>query len=321
MPRGTTSDHRDRSTPRAGLLVTFPLSHFCEKARWALDHVGARYAERGYPPAVRPIGARPLGARPRDAATVPVLVGQETLRQSTDIVRYADRSAGAQHALYPHTADARRETDAVIARLDETLGPSTRAYFYAWALADPRRLRTWAACGLATPYRLLLDAALPTITARIAHHLGITNDSAAPARDVIDDEFAWISGVLADGRRYLGGDSFGAADLTFAALAGPILCPSGYGGERFALPPMPDELTPQIQAWRATAAGQHALRVYRDHRAPHVSNTKRPSIHPTGPGNTWDQRTGEHRRVERTRDGDLGERRAMIPCLGCGVNP
>lgn len=232
MPRGTTSGDRDPGTPHAGLLVTFPLSHFCEKARWALDHAAVRYAEHGYPPAARPIGVRPLGARPRDAASVPVLVGEQTLRESTEIVRFADHSAGAERALYPHTADARRETDAVIARLDATLGPSTRAYFYAWALADPRRLRTWAACGLATPYRLLLDAALPTITARIARHLGITNHSAAPARDVIDDEFAWISGVLADGRRYLGGDSFGAADLTFAALA-----------------------------------GQHALRVYRDHRA------------------------------------------------------
>jgi glutathione S-transferase len=72
---------------------------------------------------------------------------------------------------------------------------------------------------------------------------------------------------LADGRRYLAGHSFGAADLTFAALCGPVLHPPGYGGTRLTLPPMPDELAPQICAWRATPAGQHALRVYREHRA------------------------------------------------------
>jgi len=29
---------------------------------------------------------------------------------------------------------------------------------------------------------------------------------------------------------------------------------------------MPDELAPEILAWRATAAGQLALRLYREHR-------------------------------------------------------
>ena len=43
--------------------------------------------------------------------------------------------------------------------------------------------------------------------------------------------------------------------------------PPGYGGARLSLPPMPDELVPQINAWRTTPAGQLAMRVYRDHRA------------------------------------------------------
>ena len=69
-----------------------------------------------------------------------------------------------------------------------------------------------------------------------------------------------VSAKLADGRRYLAGDRFGAADLTFAALAGPALLPPGYGGRRFIAPPLPKQLEPQIRAWRATPAGRHALR-------------------------------------------------------------
>lgn len=248
------------------MLVTFPLSHFCEKARWALDHAGAHYRERGYPPAVRPIGVRPLGARPPDAATLPVLVGPRTLRESTDIVRYADRAAGPRRALYPTTAAARRAVDDVVARLDARLGPSARAWFYAWALADPRRLRAWASCGLVARQRLLLRVALPTIAARITHHLDISDRSAAEAGAIIDGELAWITDMLGDGRRYLCGERFGAADLSFAALTGPALWPPGYGGRRLTTPPPPVELQAQIQAWRATPAGRHALRVYREHR-------------------------------------------------------
>lgn len=40
----------------------------------------------------------------------------------------------------------------------------------------------------------------------------------------------------------------------------------GYGGDQLSLPAMPDELAPQIVAWRASAAGRHALRVYQEHR-------------------------------------------------------
>ncbi|HET6281472.1 MAG TPA: glutathione S-transferase N-terminal domain-containing protein, partial [Polyangia bacterium] len=31
-------------------LITIPISHYCEKARWALDRAGAAYVERKYLP-------------------------------------------------------------------------------------------------------------------------------------------------------------------------------------------------------------------------------------------------------------------------------
>jgi Glutathione S-transferase, N-terminal domain len=31
-------------------LVTIPFSHFCEKARWALDHARVSFREEGHPP-------------------------------------------------------------------------------------------------------------------------------------------------------------------------------------------------------------------------------------------------------------------------------
>jgi len=198
---------------------------------------------------------------------VPLLVGEQTLRQSTDILRFADRACSSVSALYPVASGACREMEEFIARLDLTLGPQARLWFYCWAVTDPRRLYEWASCGLAPRQRRLLRTLATRIATVISNRLDITERTHQAVRERIDQELQMVSATLADGRRYLGGDSFSAADLTFAALAGPFLCPPGYGGTRLTLPPMPEELAPQILAWRTTPAGQHALRLYREHRA------------------------------------------------------
>ncbi len=243
------------------VLITFPSSHFCEKARWALDHAGLSYRELGFAPGVHKAAVRTQGSR-----TVPILVGKQTLRSSSDIVRFASSAAPPGRRLYPAEADARREIEDVVARLDETLGPQARLWFYCWAVADPRRLDDWASRGLGRQQRLLMRVLSRRLAILIADILSITERTVDEARELIDAELDRVSATLADGRRYIGGDGFSAADLTFAALAGPLLYPPGYGGARLSLPPMPDELAPQINAWRTTPAGQLALRVYRDHR-------------------------------------------------------
>jgi glutathione S-transferase len=246
----------------ARVLVTFPLSHFCEKARWALDHAGLSYCEFGYAPAVHKLAVQAHGS-----STAPLLLGEQTLRQSTDVLRFADRACPRGRGLYPAQRGARHEIEQVIAQLDRTLGPQTRVWFYSWALEDPRRLYDWASRGLCPQQRLLLRMLSARIAILIANSVNITERSREEARERIDEQLCMVSARLADGRRYLGGDSFGAADLTFAALAGVLVCAPGYGGTRLALPPMPVELAPQILAWRTTPAGQLALRLYREHRA------------------------------------------------------
>lgn len=44
-------------------LITFGRSHFCEKARWALDWHGIAYDEIGWPPGLHIILAKRCGAK------------------------------------------------------------------------------------------------------------------------------------------------------------------------------------------------------------------------------------------------------------------
>ena len=52
-------------------LVTIAFSHFCEKARWALDHAGVRYVEERYAPVAHLVGTVPRGVARPPRGTVP----------------------------------------------------------------------------------------------------------------------------------------------------------------------------------------------------------------------------------------------------------
>ena len=82
--------------------------------------------------------------------------------------------------------------------------------------------------------------------------------SFAKVNAVFDD----VGAALADGRRYLAGDRFTAADLAFASLAAPALLPDGYAKWIGGLDEMPPAMRAQVEAWRATPAGQFGVRLY-----------------------------------------------------------
>ena len=84
-----------------------------------------------------------------------------------------------------------------------------------------------------------MRAAFRLVTPVVKRRLAIT-----PGVEVSDEadiwrELDWIAELLADGRPYLGGERFGAADLTFGALSAPLVVPSDYGTPLPGLDGMP----------------------------------------------------------------------------------
>src|SRR5947207_4776414 len=91
-------------------LVTIPISHYCEKARWALDRAGIAYREERHVQVVHRVASRRAGGR----GTVPVLVTAEgVFAESAEIVAYADRHTGPGARLYPHEPGLRAEVVAL----------------------------------------------------------------------------------------------------------------------------------------------------------------------------------------------------------------
>src|SRR2546421_6851201 len=118
---------RDESTLSENVLVTIPISHFCEKARWALDRAGVEYQERAHLQLIHRFAARRAGG----GNTVPVLVcAAGVLAESADIVTYADAHAPPESRLYPTDAAAAAEVRGLERDFDERLGPHGRRWMY-----------------------------------------------------------------------------------------------------------------------------------------------------------------------------------------------
>ncbi len=246
-------------------LITIPFSHYCEKARWALDRCDIAYTEDGHLPLFHYVPARRVGA----GRTVPVLVdGKTVIGDSTDIIQWAD--ARKDGALLPTNEADRADALTLEDDFDTHLGPATRrwAYFQVLPRKDLDHLLVenvprWEA--------FALRATRPLAVRYLRRQLKIDAAGAERSRQKIEDTFDRVAKHMADGRTFLVGDRFTVADLTFAALAAPVLLPAEHPGPQPPFAELSPEARAQITKWRESPAGQFGLRMYRDHRDERVT--------------------------------------------------
>ncbi len=243
-------------------LITIPMSHYCEKARWALAHAGVDYVEEAHLQVMHYRAVR----RYSRTGMVPVLVGSDTaITDSTAILQYLDRDLPEDRKLYP--AALRDEVEALETRFDEELGVATRRWVYLHYMAQPAAivLRT---AGQGTPgwQRALAPLLFPLLKRFLTRKLDISAARVAADLDLIAKHFDEVAARLADGRRYLCSTQFTAADLTFACMAAPLLLPPDYGIRLPTTDESPASAIADIQRFRAHPAGQFALQLFRERR-------------------------------------------------------
>jgi glutathione S-transferase len=244
-------------------LITIAPSHYCEKARWALDRVGARYREEPHLPLFHFLATVRPGRKSR---TVPILVTPHgELTDSTDILRHLDGWVTEKERLYPEAS--RAEVEELEELFDSELGPATRRWGYCWLLDHPPAFRAMFDGGGPRAERVAFRAAEPLIKRAMRQAFKVSERAKGRSLERIQSIFAQVDARLSGGKKFLVGDRFTAADLTLASLAAPALGPEG---NRAQTPPrhiLPAEMLKQIDALRATLAGQHVLRLFKEERS------------------------------------------------------
>jgi glutathione S-transferase len=265
-------------------LVTIPISHYCEKARWALERAGIAYREERHVQGIHRLAARRAGGK----LTVPVLVTPErSIGESAQILDWVDEQTADEQRLFPAAVSERREVLELCRRMDERLGPSGRRLMYVHMLTERELLLRFNNQGVPRWEDRALRWGWPLAVRLVTHMLGIRPGVEVQDEAAVWREFDFVAGVLADGRPYLCGERFGAADLTFAALSAAVIVPPSYGVRL----PQPDALPPRtralVESAREHPAGRYALALIAEHRharfAPAGGTPADAPIAPTAP--------------------------------------
>jgi glutathione S-transferase len=192
------------------------------------------------------------------------------LGESEEILAWVDARTPPEHRLFPAEPGARSEVERLCRRLDDELGPKGRRLMYIHMLAQRKLTLRFNNEGVPRWEDWLLRHGFGMLAPVVRRRLAIT-----PGIEVSDErdiwrELDWVAELLSDGRPYLSGERFGAADLTFASLSAAVLSPPDYG-----IPlPAPEELPPVtrdfVQRARAHPAGAFALSLIERHRRERV---------------------------------------------------
>jgi glutathione S-transferase len=241
------------------VLWHLEISHYNEKARWALDFKGVPHLRRAAVPGRHAaIAERLTGGR-----TFPVLLlDDRAIGDSTHIIEALERRF-PDPPLYPADPIARRRALELEDFFDEELGPHARLLVLHHLLPNARLLLGTFAPDLSGLRRMTARAMFPGVRRRITAQFGIGRGSV---------ELAFRK-VHAAGRRferelrpsgYLVGDGFTVADLTVAALVAPVVAP-----EQFPYP-QPQRGHPRLEPVRDALAesglSQWAREIYARHR-------------------------------------------------------
>lgn len=242
------------------ILYQFPISHYCEKARWAFDYKGVPYTTKNLlvGPHIRKM--KSLAPTP----LVPVIRNKEGIIQGSDkIIDYLDEKVG-ERPLTPRATElnnASREWESYAAK---HIGDPLRCVMYDTLLLYPERLiplfcmkGPWYGGML---YRLIYTR----LERKIRHGLMINDRTVKISGRLLEKGMARLSNQISRSD-YLAGDAFSRADLTVCSLLAPIV-----GPEKSDYRPMIKDLPEALLEYREKLVGEDVMmwvnKVYKKYR-------------------------------------------------------
>ena len=231
------------------VLWHIPISHYNEKARWALDWKGIDYEARAPMPGAHMAVA--LWLTRGERKTFPVLeLNGRRIGDSTAIIAALEQ-AYPEPALYPDDPTDRRRALEIEDWFDENLGPDIRLLAWHEIRKDPEALA--ATSRTLTPSALrgrpAVDKAIERIGSayvQIRFQVG-SDENAARARAGVLAALDRLEQELErSGGEYLVGDRFSVADLSVASLMYPLVNPP-EGPSVESLPPAFEEFRASLR--------------------------------------------------------------------------
>jgi glutathione S-transferase len=222
------------------VLWHLEISHYNEKARWALDYKGVAHVRRAVTPGLQELRARRL----RAGRTVPIMeMNGRAIGDSTKIIEELERR-WPEPALYPPDPEERRRALELEDHFDEQCGRDARRVLFGDNLAEPE---TFLALFHGAGRRRIgpLEALTPLFCRLVKWRFRIRPETVEKSREKVRAAFDKLEADVGPSG-YLVGESFTVADLTAASILAPIVMPPEFPYIKLH----PDERTAQSRRFR-----------------------------------------------------------------------
>ena len=210
------------------VLWHIPVSHYSEKARWALAHKGVEHERRAPLPGAHMAVAMWL-TRGQEK-TFPVLsLDGRNVGDSTAIIEALERR-WPDPPLYPEDPAERRRALQLEEYFDEELGPQVRLLGWHELRKDQEAMGEVTRTMVPGPMRKLpgwegVARGFGTAFTQVRYRVAADEAAEAARRDVLAGFDRLEAELESSGGEYLAGERFSVADLTAAALLYPIVNP------------------------------------------------------------------------------------------------
>ncbi|WP_173910913.1 glutathione S-transferase family protein [Acinetobacter sp. Marseille-Q1618] len=239
------------------ILYQFPLSHYCEKARWLLDHKELDFVAQNIIPGVH----RAFAQLKTGQNKLPILKDADRwIADSTQIALYLD-DVYPEHTLLRLDSNLRQQALEINAISNE-LGQHVRRWGLAQALSvsdEPLEIMI----GEKGYLRQFEKFSKPILKTLVSKSYQLDAEKVVESKYKMDEIIQQLNEKLVENQcRYLVGERLGLADIAVCSMLAPLLFIDGTPWETEFEDSLSDEVKSYQEALLSMPIGQYVQRIY-----------------------------------------------------------
>jgi len=220
------------------VLYQFPISHYCEKIRWAMDYKGLDYKLKNLFPGLHLRTTKKMAPK----TYLPILIDNgEQVQNSHVILTYLD-DIYPEKPLTPKEPELLQQAMEWEKYCDVEIGVHVRRFGYHYLLAEPKTVIPFFTQGGPWWGPLFFKLFFSKLEPVMRKMMSIDQAGADKSEIRIQQAIDKLYDVYKD-KEFLVGDQFSRADLAAASLLAPLITPQGYGLD------WPEEMPAVLQAF------------------------------------------------------------------------
>lgn len=206
------------------VLYQFPISHYCEKVRWALQYKDLTYKKINLLPGLHIKKAKKLTSK----SSVPILKHDKIIiSESSEIITYLDNTF-PQNSLTPINEELKNQTLEWEKFADKEIGPDVRKICYHTLLDHPDITIPFFTKDGPWYGNFIIKIMYPVLSVKMREFMQLNNKTATLTSKRLSQAIDKVHAHIHD-KEYFVGDTFTRADLAVASLLAPLCMPNKYG--------------------------------------------------------------------------------------------